>query len=175
MIAMSIVQLRDHLDAVISSSSPREPYDGAAEFSPFVRKASGRRPGPSNAGRPLAAAPAKLASSPRTRRYQLELAAPTARRGDGLWTDTGAEHEVALVVLMDYAAQASTDDVRELVARDDHMLLRDRITASAAPDNGVMLAEELSCDDIGPQEDPDVRRFALTYSVRYFARLSPGA
>lgn len=173
MTPMSPVELRTLIDTTISGITPRIAYGDGEAFAPYVVPAQGRRPQAVNAGPPAPVAPAVRAQ--RSRRYRLEFGSPSARRSDGLWGFGGAEHEVLLRVLVDYAARAGDDATRELVARDDYLLIRDRLCASAATDNGLQLVEEVGADDLGAIEDQDVRTFALSYNVRYYARQSPGA
>lgn len=167
MTPMSPVDLRAHVINVVAATTPRIAYGDGDAFREYVKPAQGKRPGPVNAAPP--------ASGQRSRRFRVEFGPPTARRSDGLWTGSGAEHDVTLRLLVDYAATEVLDAVRELVARDDMMLLRERLCASAAPNNGVQLAEELDAADLGPIEDPNIRTFALTFNLRYYAALSPGA
>lgn len=165
---MSPMQLRTLVHDVVTATTPRAAFGDGSGFVRFARPAAvGNRP--NNAGRP----PAGRTS----RRYRLEFdGRPTARRSDGLWTDAGAEHEVTMRVLVDYQASNGDDEeLRGLVAQDDLLLLRDRLCAAAAPTNGLQLVEEIGADDLGPTEDPTIRTFALTYAVRYYAALSPGA
>jgi hypothetical protein len=173
MTPMSPASLRTLIDTTISGITPRVAFGDADGFAPYVVPAQGRRAQSVNAGPPAPVSPATRAQ--RTRRYRLELGSPTARRGDGLWGFGGAEHDVLLRVLVDYAARAADDSTREQVARDDLLLIRDRLCAAAAPSNGLQLVEELGAEDLGPIEDPDVRTFALTYTVRYLAQQAPGA
>ena len=174
MTPMSIADLRTLVISTVESVTPREAYaDGDAfrHFKPAV-PAQGRRPMPVNAGRPDAVAPATAPQ--RTRRFRVELGTPT-RVDAPLWGFGGCEHSIPLQLLVDYAARAADDARREYVARDDMMLIRDRLCAASGPSNGLQLVDEVSADDLGPNEDPDVRTFALNFNVRYFARQSPGA
>lgn len=148
MIATTEETLHDLFKAAILAISPRITYKGAAGWKPYEKAKDG---------------------GDRTRAFRLIWSPPELRTGGAVFGSI-FEHEAELRVRTDYAGQ---HDKTQFAIVDDHVHLRDVLSALKASDNGLQLVEPIRLDRRGSSEDDDVIQIDHVYSVRFMRSIDP--
>lgn len=148
MIATTEETLHDLFKAAILGMTPRITYQGARGWAYYDKAKAG---------------------ASRTRSFRLIWGVPTLRTGGAVF-GTIFEHQVELRVRTDYAG---SHERVQFVAADDHVHLRDVLSALKEADNGLQLVTPEGVQARGFNEDDDVVQIDHVYSVRYMRSISP--
>jgi hypothetical protein len=147
MIATNEETLSELFTAAIVAMTPRLQYKGAEGWQPYTRAV----------GAPTT-----------TRRFRLLWTSEGRQPGRGAAAGAIIEHRALLRVRTDYAGEHAK---QQFIVADDFHQLGDTLTATKAPDTGVVLVERLSHKTVEGDEDTDVIRVDHTYRVRFMRRI----